>query len=47
MQLDSGGDGGEAETSLGGVLEVGAGVCEEDEGHYCLLLLLLFFFFGR
>lgn len=44
MQLDCGGDGGEAEAGLGGVLEVGAGVREEDEGHcYCCCS---FFFFG-
>ena len=33
MQLGCGGVGGEAEAGLGGVLEVGAGVREEDEGH--------------
>ncbi len=33
MQLGGGGEGGEAEAGLGGVLEVGAGVGEEDEGH--------------
>lgn len=33
MQLGCGGEGGEAEAGLGGVLEVGAGVREEDEGH--------------
>lgn len=33
VQLVCGGEGGEAEAGLGGVLEVGAGVREEDEGH--------------
>jgi len=31
--LGCGGEGGEAEAGEGGVLEVGAGVGEEDEGH--------------
>ena len=33
MQQRCGGEGGEAEAGFGGVLEVGAGVREEDEGH--------------
>lgn len=33
MELGCGGQGGQAEAGLGGVLEVGAGVGEEDEGH--------------
>lgn len=35
MQLGRGGQGGQAEARFGGVLEVGAGVGEEDEGHGC------------
>ncbi len=35
MQLGRGGEGGQAEARFGGVLEVGAGVGEEDEGHGC------------
>lgn len=33
MQLGRGGEGGEAEARFGGVLQVRAGVGEEDEGH--------------
>ena len=33
VELGRGGEGGEAEAGFGGVLEVGAGVGEEDEGH--------------
>ena len=39
MEHFGGGEGGEAEGDAGGVLEVGAGVGEEDEGH-CLFLIL-------
>ena len=35
MELGRGGQGGEPETGFGGVLQVGAGVGEEDEGHGC------------
>lgn len=35
VQLGGGGEGGEAEAGEGGVLEVRAGVREEDEGHGC------------
>lgn len=38
MQLGGGGEGGEAEAGEGGVLEVRAGVREEDEGHGCGLV---------
>lgn len=33
MELGCGGEGGEAEAGFGGVLEVGARMGEEDEGH--------------
>lgn len=33
VELGCGGEGGEAEAGFGGVLEVGAGVGEEDKGH--------------
>ena len=33
VELGCGGEGGEAEAGFGGVLEVGASVGEEDEGH--------------
>ena len=39
MEHFCGREGGEAEGDAGGVLEVGAGVGEEDEGH-CLFLIL-------
>lgn len=41
VQLGCGGEGGEAEAGLGGVLEVGAGVREEDERH-CLFFSFFF-----
>ena len=42
MEHFCGGEGGEAERDAGGILEVGAGVGEEDEGH-CLVFVLRFF----
>lgn len=42
MELGGWGEGGEAEAGFGGVLEVGAGVGEEDEGHLFFSFFLLF-----
>ena len=38
MQLGRRGQGGQSEARFGGVLQVGAGVGEVDEGHCCLVI---------